>query len=279
MCSSLHDGMRPNIVSVLLNMNPNFLFLNFLLGVVFLTAVFNLLLLIPLRDSILFAVILSTILDLAYVMYKKGILKKKEIKVQNYWPKLAIMEFLVIACSITIPLYTSVDLLKALGIGSFFFIIAEMYYISLSPFIKFSHTTLTLRRVLCFISLTIGWYSLMELNLALSTLAGFLNFLLIESDRKVTLKLYELKLISIEDLRKMSERVLMVPGLVLGMAIGSMIGKGVFSIEIWNDGLPQLFKLYPLIILLFYSIFQPISWIRVYLHERGLEDAKKRERK
>ncbi|WP_456468386.1 hypothetical protein [Archaeoglobus sp.] len=249
------------------------------MGVVFLTAVFNLLLLIPLRDSILFAVILSTILDLAYVMYKKGILKKKEIKVQNYWPKLAIMEFLVIACSITIPLYTSVDLLKALGIGSFFFIIAEMYYISLSPFIKFSHTTLTLRRVLCFISLTIGWYSLMELNLALSTLAGFLNFLLIESDRKVTLKLYELKLISIEDLRKMSERVLMVPGLVLGMAIGSMIGKGVFSIEIWNDGLPQLFKLYPLIILLFYSIFQPISWIRVYLHERGLEDAKKRERK
>ncbi|WP_290596520.1 MULTISPECIES: hypothetical protein [unclassified Archaeoglobus] len=58
-------------------------------------------------------------------------------------------------------------------------------------------------------------------------------------------------MLSEEDLRKSADRVLMTLGLVLGMAAGWMIGKGVFE----TDWLPQLFKFYPLTILFYLSIY------------------------
>ncbi|GEM_PF-6590467 len=69
---------------------------------------------------------ISLFIDLAYVLRKKGVLRRGEIKVHNYWPKLALKEFVVVICSIT-SFFLRVNILKALGIGSFFFIIAEIY--------------------------------------------------------------------------------------------------------------------------------------------------------
>lgn len=257
--------MRSGIVSVLQNMNIKILFLKFALGTIFLTAVFSIILALPLRTSVVFAAIISMFVDLAYILHKKRIFKRKEIKIQNYWPKIAIKELITLSLSTIFFLCLGINILKAFGLASFFYIVVYIYYNTTSVFIRFSGKDFVVRRSLCFISLFGGWHYLMELNLLFSAILSIITLLILESDRRVTEKLYNLNKISVEDIRRSSETILMAPGLVLGMIIGYTLSGEIGS---WTEAIPKAFKLYPIIILFWYSIFQPVHWLRVYLHER-----------
>lgn len=80
-------------------------------------------------------------------------------------------------------------------------------------------------------------------------------------------------MISEEDLKRSAERILIAPGLMLGLTVGFMLKQGFNGVESLRDALPQVFRLYPALILLWYAVFQPIHWFRVRSKERA-----KRER-
>lgn len=111
------------------------------------------------------------------LMHKRGFLRSRKFEVRGkYSSKLALTELAVVSCSFAFFLHIGLDILKASGIASFFFIVADIYHNSL--LLSFPRKIGMVRGVLRFFFLTIAWYSLVEFDAILSLIAGFATCML-----------------------------------------------------------------------------------------------------
>lgn len=250
-------------------MKTEVIVINFLVGIFLFTLVFYFFLSLPIETSLIFSSSLSAIFDLAYILSKK-LRKRDRTPIEKSVAKVKLSEPFIVVGATATSFLIGVEILTAFAVGGFFFIIYQLYYNNLPHLYKLSSNSIAIRQILVFLSFLLAWYRFWNFDLLLSVILGTFGFILIEIDRKTVVELYKMKLVTEKDLENTAKKVAMIPGLVFGSVAGVLLAKGTFTVDAWKEALPEMLKLYPFFILLWFSIFLPIHWLRIHGHRKKL---------
>ncbi len=243
-----------------------------LVSLIFGTLGIHHILVIPLLNSFLIAVILTILLDFAYIVYVK---RRKPKEKQVY----SIRQFLLesfFALLIFLPAYLSgIDLGRSLAIGLYIFILIHWYYNFLPHRYVFPKRFVVARTVLVFFITFYGWYTLVKTNLALSLLVAALTSSMMELDRRASVKLAEMR--SEEELESIGRRAgaLFQPlGIIYGMVVGVMAVSKIYGTWYFAWWLLELYRLAYIFTTMFLIPSSLISWIAAYVKQKRSDDVK-----
>jgi hypothetical protein len=219
-------------------------------------------LVLPLLNSFLIAVILTISVDFAY-LYVSYVKKwKKGSKVYS------IKQFLLesfFALLIFLPTYFSgVDLLRSLAIALYVYVVIHWYYNYKPHVYVFSKKFLIFRNVLIFLAMFLGWFTLVKVNPILSVLIAAFTTFMFEIDRRSSVKLAET--LSFEEMEERTRRVsaLFQPlGLIYGMLVGVMTVSSIYGTWYFAWWSLELYRLAYIFTTAFLTVTALIGWIYV----------------
>jgi hypothetical protein len=219
-------------------------------------------LVLPLLNGLLIAVILTILVDFAYIYvcyvkkWKKGgkVYSIKQFLLESFF-----------ALLIFLPTYFSgIDLLRSLAIALYIYVIIHWYYNYKPHVYIFPKKFLIFRSVLVFFATFLGWFTLVKVNPILCFLIAVLTTFMLEIDRRSSVKLAEtLSFEEMEERSKGASALFQPLGLIYGMLVGVMTASNIYGSWYFAWWSLELYRLAYIFTPAFLTISALISWIYV----------------
>ncbi|MEM1958023.1 MAG: hypothetical protein QXX76_07150 [Archaeoglobaceae archaeon] len=148
----------------------NLLLIDFLVWVPLFAALFYFFFSLPVDTSLFFALLISIIFDLAYIL-SKNLRKMGRVPIKKY-ESIKFFEPLIVVGTTIISYYIGVELFTAFAVGAFavggfFLVVYQLYYNNLPHLFHFS-SSLMIRRILVFLGFLLAWTRFWNFDLLLS---------------------------------------------------------------------------------------------------------------
>lgn len=143
----------------------NLLLIDFLVWVPLFAALFYFFFSLPVETSLFFALLISIIFDLAYIL-SKNLRKMGRVPIKKY-ESIKFFEPLIVVGTTIISYYIGVELFTAFAVGGFFLVVYQLYYNNLPHLFHFS-SSLMIRRILVFLGFLLAWTRFWNFDLLLS---------------------------------------------------------------------------------------------------------------
>lgn len=235
----------------------------------FLTVLFHYISSLPIEKSVLFAAILSATLAL-FQLKLTGRVGERERR--SYSIRLVFTELIVVLGAISALYIAGLDLQASISGGLLYTILAEVYY-AFQRY-NFSRSVAVIRRIVVFASSAINCYTFVVQNVVLSTFAGLLMVVVVESEYLTNRKLLERGLVSARDLEMGARLVIIAPASAIGAVIGGIavgISMGTYDVTRIPNDLRAFLRAVFLLILIFLPLGSLIGWARLFLEHEGGE--------